>query len=296
MSQEPLFPVVLVMLALDPHDPSVLDAIEDGAGALGAREIVLAHVSPMDPLADALGMSVGFKPGRTPKGLLAIRDRVARALPQCEVTIEHGRGATEAVLGEIIARRDVDLLILGRLPRPDSTDGWGPSGRKLLRTVTCSALIVPLGAKLRFDQAYVGLDFSSHAAHALATACSLAANTTAICQYDLRVAGHGSLTDEEFATELTKNAREHFEQSVQPLLPESASCGLEVHPGDRASDVLLNRADNSLLVVGSRGLSKLATILLGSTAERLAGMSRGPVLILRKKGEVLSLLEGLFHR
>lgn len=292
----PLFPVVLVMLALDEHDPSVLDAVAAGAERMGAHTVVLAHVSPLDPLVGTLGVGISYDSTTVPAGLSAAQADLQGRLPGCTVVTEHGRGAPDAVLSEIVQRRDVDLLVLGRLRTSHADEGWGPSGRSLLRTVTCSALVVPQGSRLDLTSAVVGLDFSSHAAHALGVACQLADTATAVCQYDLRAAGHGSLTDAEFAAELEKNARQHFADSVAQHLPPGAAPVLEVHSGDRASEVLLDRAGTALVVVGSRGLSKLATVLLGSTAERLAGRADGPVLIVRKKGEVLSLLEGLFHR
>ncbi len=296
MSTAALFPVVLVMLALDEHDPSVLTAVANGAKRLGAQTIVLSHVSPLDPLAGALGMGSDFDASDCPSELTAAKDRLAASLPDCTFVLEHARGAVDAELEDIVARHNADLLVIGRLNHSGSPTGWGPSGRKLLRSVDCSVLVVPEGAHLDFQHVVVGLDFSSHSAFALALACELSDRTTAVVQYDLRVAGHGSLTDVEFATELKKNAREHFENTVRPQLPASANPDLEIHPGDRASDVLLERSGEEVLVVGSRGLSKLATVLLGSTAERLAGKAAGPVLIVRKKGEVMSLLEGLFHR
>jgi nucleotide-binding universal stress UspA family protein len=48
--------------------------------------------------------------------------------------------------------------------------------------------------------------------------------------------------------------------------------------------------------MGSRGLTPLAAMLLGSSADRVAGRSPGPVLIVRKKGNHMGLLAGLFHR
>ena len=58
--------------------------------------------------------------------------------------------------------------------------------------------------------------------------------------------------------------------------------------------VLLSRAGDYLLVVGSRGLSRIATVLLGSTAVQPAGLADGPVLVIRRKGEVPGLAEGIF--
>jgi nucleotide-binding universal stress UspA family protein len=156
--------------------------------------------------------------------------------------------------------------------------------------------VVPEGSRLDLTHAVVGLDFSAHAAHALGVACRLTDTATAVCQYDPRVATQGGLSQAEFGVELTRNARSHFDTVVRPKLPEGEAPRFEVLAGVQASDVLLDRAGDAVLVVGSRGLNKLATVLLGSTAELLAGRARGPVFIIRKKGEVLGLLEGLFRR
>jgi len=290
------FPVVLVMLALDEHDPSVLDAVADSAERFGARTIILSHVSPMDPLAGALGMGLDLEDAPNPPGLEAARDALKARVPGVDIDLEHAMGAPDFVLADIIERRDVDLLVIGRLQSTDGTPGWGPSGQSLLRTINCSALVVPQGSRVHFGHAVVGLDFSNHASHALAVAARIFDKTTAVCQYDLSAAGHGSLTDAEFTKQLTANAREHYKRAVLPQLPPDKLPTLEVLPGDMASKVLVSRSGKQMLVVGSRGLTKLATLLLGSTAERLAGISPAPVLIVRKKGEVLGLLEGLFHR
>ena len=291
------FPVVLVMLSLAEHDPSVLAAVGSSVERLGIQTVLLAHVSPVDPLAGALGVtSSGAGRAELPPGLLAARDALQAKVPGLTVELEHAVGAPDAVLADLIERRSVDLLVIGRLTGSDGKAGWGPSGRKLLRTIDCSALVIPQGSSMSFEQAVVGLDFSNHAAHALEVASAIFDHTTAVCQYDLRTARQGSIEPEEFTAQLVRNAQDHFDSAVAPRLSSDRVPSLEVLAGDRASDVLLERAAGQVLVVGSRGLTRIATLLLGSTAERLAGVARSPVLIVRKKGEVLSLLEGLFHR
>ena len=43
-------------------------------------------------------------------------------------------------------------------------------------------------------------------------------------------------------------------------------------------------------------MTPLAALLLGSSADRVAGRALGPVLIVRRKGSVLGLLERLVHK
>jgi nucleotide-binding universal stress UspA family protein len=83
---------------------------------------------------------------------------------------------------------------------------------------------------------------------------------------------------------------------VLPEVGAARAPTLTIVAGTEPSRTLAAHAAGRLLVVGSRGLSRLAALLLGSTAEGLAGRSEGPVLIIRAKGEALGVLEGLFHR
>jgi nucleotide-binding universal stress UspA family protein len=65
--------------------------------------------------------------------------------------------------------------------------------------------------------------------------------------------------------------------------------------GGSPADALLAAAEGvDLLAVGSRGLSPLAAVFLGSTAERLAGKSPRPVLVVRRRGEARGLLGAIF--
>jgi nucleotide-binding universal stress UspA family protein len=156
--------------------------------------------------------------------------------------------------------------------------------------------VVPAGARFDGKRAVVGLDFSSCSTMALQAAVQVADEVEAVYQYTLAAAGAGGITEAEFEQQLAANARRHFEVVVLPDLPVERHPTLALHAGDSASAVLLERAGEDLLVVGSRGLSRLATVLLGSTAEQLAGLAVGPVLVIRRKGEVLGVVEGLFHR
>ena len=289
-----MFPTLLVMLALDDRDATVLDAVVAGAGPLGARRVIVAHVFARDTAPAFLG-GAGADPAR-PAALDAALESLRARLPSLEVTGLHAAGNPAEELGRIATAEDVDLLILGRQPAEDGETAWGPHGRSLLRSIACSALIVPRGAALLFDEAVVGLDFSHNSTAALRAAAALCGAVNALYQYDPRVVDASRQTTTEFEAELATNARRHFEEDVLPAVGAARPPSLTIVPGTEPSRTLAAHAGGRLLVVGSRGLSRLAALLLGSTAEGLAGRSEGPVLIVRAKGEALGVLEGLFHR
>jgi nucleotide-binding universal stress UspA family protein len=208
----------------------------------------------------------------------------------------HAVGDPAEEFGRIIQQKDIDLLIIGRNAVPEKAPGWGRSGLKLLRTAGVSTLVIPVGEPVGFERVVCGLDFSHTSTDALAVAARISRNLEVICQYSQRSLRSRDPSAAQFAEQLGENAREHFDSNVLPGLPQDTQPVLHVVEGDDHADVLIDRAGSDTIVVGSRGLSQFAARLLGSTAERVAGYSKGPVLIVRKKGESLGLLSGLFHR
>jgi hypothetical protein len=101
------------------------------------------------------------------------------------------------------------------------------------------------------QRAVVGLDFSSCSTMALQAAVQVADEVEAVYQYTLAAAGSGAITEAEFEQQLAANARRHFEVVVLPDLPIERHPTLALHAGDSASAVLLERAGEDLLVVGS---------------------------------------------
>ncbi len=294
---DPLFPSALVMLALDERDATVLAAIETIAERAGVRRVLVAHVYKREafPAWMDAGTEAAAAPAR-PAGLDDALDRLKRALPGIDVVGVHAVGEPAEEVGRIIGQEDVDLLVIGRNVVGPGGDGWGPSGRKLLHSVACSALVVPVGSSVDLGHAVVGLDFSHNSADALCVAARLCDHTEALTQYDVDTFRAGVATSEAFQAEVRKNALDHFERSVLPRLGDVPRPALSVVPGGKASQIIVDHAGHRLVVVGSRGLTRLATLLLGSTAENIAGRSTGPALIVRRKGERLGLLDGLIHR
>lgn len=290
-----MYRTTLVMLAFDDRDQDVMDAAANIAERVGLKRLLLAHVYKQDPFPawmEASDVNVPERPVELDNATQAMKAR----LPGVDVVGIHAVGSPAEELQQIVAQEDVDLLIIGRAIPIGDEDGWGPSGRELIRSVTCSALVVPRMAEVHLRHAVVGLDFSHNSTDALKAATQIADHAEAIYQFDLSAVAVGTQTDEEFAAHLRDNALRHFEHDVLPALGDVPRPAFSVVQAEKASSMLIDHAADKLLVVGSRGMTRLATLLLGSTAERVAGKAKGPVLIVRNKGEQLGLLEGLIHR
>lgn len=290
------FPHVLVMLGLDHRDSAVLDALIVGAGALGVQTMHVCHVTNRDPLSGPLAEVAGEQNVSRPVELDAAAERLRSALPEVALEVHHLIGPPEVVLSETVNRLDIDLVVMGRNPAVDGQPGWGSSRRKLLRLTTCSVLVVPQGTSFDLERVVCGMDFSDYAKAALGVACNIAKGVDAVYQYDPKAVSDGSKKQEAFREQVSNAAQRHLREKVLPEVGCSGRPNLIVHPGGKVARVLIRYAGEAPIVMGSRGLSPLAAMLLGSSADRVAGRALGPVLIVRKKGSVLGLLERLVHR
>lgn len=291
-----MFPSALLLLALDDRDDSIVEAFLSLAARLGVQRLTLVHFQGGDALPAAIARSLPERSDSIPVELERRAEQLRAALPDVPVQVRAPTGPPLDSLAVVQQDLDPDLLVLGRTAITDEDDGWGPVGRNAMRHCPTSALVVPQGWTGPAVGAVVGMDFSEHALGALKAALALFEDVVCLYQYDPHHHPAGSMTEEEFSLELARNANRSFEEDVLPELG-GRTPKLEIVGTRRASDALVARADGDrLLVVGSRGLSRLAAMLLGSTAERIAGRAGTPVLIMREKGEVTGLLEGIIRR
>ena len=88
---------------------------------------------------------------------------------------------------------------------------------------------------------------------------------------------------------LAEDARDEAHRALDPLAEKLRAAGYEVdvigREGDPAHVIsdLTETMDVDLVVMGTRGLSKIEQVLLGSTTERVVQHAKCPVLTLRRK-------------
>lgn len=256
---------VVAMLALDGRDAAVLAAVRAVVARVPAR-VVLVHAAEGPP-AEAEAWMRGLLPG-------------------AEVRVRAGDVAEVAT--DTLADVGADLLVVGRAPAEPGRPARGEHGRALLRAAGCPVLVVPDGAPVPdFRRAVVGMDLSPAALDALALAQRLADTVEAVAVLSPEDA-------QAPADTVGRAVRERLRAALAGRgLPEVP---LRTVASGSPAEALLAAADGvDLLVVGSRGLSPLAAVFLGSTAERLAARSPRPVLVVRRTGEARGLLGALFH-
>lgn len=206
-----------------------------------------------------------------------------------------------------IKMKQADLLIVGK-----RSQHFGPHempAAKLARHATCSVLFVPEKYSLDIQNILVPVDFSEHARLATDMALELSARIAGDRVHLLHVynvpEGYQRLGETRAeANEVMLNyAREDCQHFVDKLENADLSALQYVftEQNDRPRDEIireyLEQLNCQLLVIGSKGRTNLAALLMGSLAEKLSRAYLGdvPVMIVKKKHENMGLLDTLLQ-
>ncbi len=286
-----MFQQAAVLLGLDERDETLIVAVSRLAQRGLVGRIYLVHVI------ERRGALPFMRARVTPPAPPGLDERVAalsEALPDHEVIGVYAEGRAAEEVARLSEREGLDLLIIGRSPGEDGAEGWGGHGLRLLRTSDCSVLVVPDLARLEFDNAAVGMDFSATAIAALRVGLGMCDAVRSVAVVEAPTAAlEGASEDDAFA-DLESETRQFYVETVGPALTPGTLPPLHVLAAGSPAEALLNAAaDVDILIIGSRGLTPLAAVLLGSTAERLGGRCTQPLLVHRRRGAHVGIFGGL---
>ncbi len=229
--------------------------------------------------------------------LRAAREHFPPASSSVRVTCDVLDGPlTDQLLG-YTAQQQIDLLLVGH--------GRGHSGRRALARrlamkAPCSVWMLPEGSPAKIGKILVPIDFSEPAADTMRVACSMARLSGNSQCLALHVYfNEAVVTYEGYDAVLRGEEEEAWRKFIAPidcqgvevkfLLEESASVPhaiARVAEGEAAD----------LIVMGTRGRSRSAAILLGSVTEEMIIDTRLPLLAVKHFGSRMSVLQALLDR
>lgn len=218
-----------------------------------------------------------------------------------EVVIIQGTGAQNILGWEGL--KEIDLIVLGIKPRAIST---GAGATKVLNGSLCSVMLVPVTDKFEVSKVLVPLDFSENSLRSLNTALKIkqSKKIEIFLQHVYFVpTGYSSTgkTYEEFADIMLKNKQKEYEMfKKQNELDESQyevifTLDNDQKPSDNIYEMAQEKSAD-LIIIASRGRSKAASMLLGSTAVSLVHYDEDvPCLVVKDKEESMGFFEALLN-
>ncbi len=228
---------------------------------------VVTVVDTRTPPADADDLRVRLRPDI---------DQAVDGLP-AEHHIEHGHIAAHLVR----ACATTDLLVVGSQGRgPVAERLLGSVSHACLHTAACPVVVVRERPTRRRSIVLVGVDGSTTARHALTVAAEEARLRGATLH-----AVHAVHWDRLGTEWITPTVHDLLDWGKHLLDTELTVADVTAHPEvihGNPADVLVRRSGHAdLLVLGSRGHTPLANLLLGSTADHCARQARCPTMIVR---------------
>ena len=210
-------------------------------------------------------------------------------------------GVTSDLFLGYIMDHEVDLAVVGK--ETGNMQSIKLSER-LARKAPCSVLCVPPQSSPKLSRLLVAVDFSDHSRDAMETAVALAKAggigeilCLHVYQVPLRYTKTGHLYEEyEAITRL--NVEETFAEFIRKIDLQGVSIETSIVQGDFPSELIRDfteREEVDMLIVGARGRSAGAAILLGSVSEHLIRITGCPILAVKRKGEGLGFLKALFN-
>ncbi len=198
-------------------------------------------------------------------------------------------------------QKDTDLIILGK-PESSSTK---INLAKVAEISASSVLFVPKNADIKIDKIAVALDFSDHAKMALTQAVKFTKEGEDVTIYGHHVyqipKGYSKTgkSHEEFSQIMEENAKKESKKffASNSLQEDVFEMRYQLSEDAKIDDELFGFAqqkDVDLMIIGSRGRTAAASILLGSVAERLlAYQTNIPLFMVKEKNSNMSFLEAL---
>ncbi len=221
---------------------------------------------------------------------------------RCGCDIVRGEPALEIL--RYAYEKDIDLIVVGRhCGEISESDGDAVVARRVTRKSTCSVLVVPEDFENKAETVLVPVRDSDCSANALDAAFGIAsavrADVVTLNVYQI----HGGYSRvgsslEEHQEIIEAAAQHECEKLLNRVDTRSVSvrCVCAPDPRGKPASIILDavaaeKAD--LVVIGARGRTGAAGVLLGKVTEQLILKSPVPLLAVKKKGECLGILQAL---
>ncbi|MGJ3234103.1 universal stress protein [Marivirga sp.] len=218
----------------------------------------------------------------------------------CEKVVEIKEGDPSEQILKWVNIKDIDMMVMGRKRK---LKGGGIVPQKIAKVAQTSLMMVPEDFEFKLNNIVVSVDFSKHAKLAVEEAVAISEgkdiSLTLVNVYTVPSGYHKTGKNyDEFATIMKGHAKTDFRDFVKRNnFPEDLDCKFVLDNDDSPADKIFGFASDmkaDMIIMGSKGRTGLASILLGSVAEKVVKYDSDiPLMIVKEKGENMGFLKAL---
>lgn len=293
---------IMICIGDPQRDHSLVSCAAPISQASQAQEIHLVHVEP------AREEGTPELPGESDQGVTSEKlDQLAR---------EHfkGHGSEKIICRSLNGQplyellryamdHEIDLIVVGKHPDEQAGLFEGILAERITRKATCTVLVMPPDCTLQPRKILAPVRDSDCSAHALETACAFAEQFKAtICALNVFQVHSGYSSVGTTLEEHTELMYRWAVRDCENLIERIDTRGVEIQTrcvADLYAQPVpiildeLQKENADTIVIGARGRTGAAGVLLGAVTERLIQQSNVPVLAVKKKGECIGVLKAL---
>jgi nucleotide-binding universal stress UspA family protein len=308
---------ILVCIDQVDRDARILEYARGLARLSDPKAITLLHVSvpthipvytPTDSLPVFTDIGYAEPSAEESQSILEEMHKIDEAyFGEFDTSTRHCEKVSGFPLTEILQfanQKDIDLIIVGRnygerFERGDKA----LLARRIARRSTCSVLTLSENFEPKCNKIIVPCRDSECSANALSAACEISTTSGGEVEalnvfYVYPVSYQTGISMSDHQAVLQKHAQDECQRLMQRADTGGAKVSAICLPDLRLDPVkvILKRCKETscdLIVIGARGRTGAAGILLGTVTEQLIRVSPVPVLAIKKKGECIGVLRAL---
>ncbi len=299
---------VLVGLDLSDVDETLIDQVILASQKTTIQKVYFINIQKSLDLSDEILQKYpGLLAPKDEQIKKIIADKIESSLvgklnADYEIDVVDGTATNELLKWAKI--KEVDLLMLGKKLSFESS---GISASKIAKLVPCSVFFIPEVMPWDPQIFIIPIDFSEPSKHALEHGLFVKEfykdiEVRCVHFYEVPSGYHTSgKSYEEFAAIMKKNSEENFDKFIQSmaLKKDEVKCDFVLSKSDSIASQIYKYAlkeQVSGIIMGSRGRTMAASIILGSVSEKLLEINTHfPLYIAKEKNKNLGFFDALIN-